>query len=184
MTFSPDGKNLASGLQDGNIRLWTVSSGEKIHSFTGHTNSVVSLSFNQNGELLISGSTDHTLRVWNVVKGIELRSFSGHTNSVLNTMFSQNEQTIVSGSSDGILHQWNCQPYNLFFQDRKPTALYKKFMKGVLFFWENDQNLKSTKPANYRIKQINCKDLNTLKHPPELEQNKFEQILYWAKKNL
>ena len=37
VVFSPDGKFVASGGNDNNIRLWDVASGEQLQEFTGHT---------------------------------------------------------------------------------------------------------------------------------------------------
>jgi len=37
VTFSPDGKIIASGSKDDTIKLWSVSSGELIRTFKGNT---------------------------------------------------------------------------------------------------------------------------------------------------
>ena len=65
MVFSPNGQHLASGSGDNTIGVWRVSSGERIKTFIGHSNTVTSVIFSQNGEWLVSGSRDKTISVWN-----------------------------------------------------------------------------------------------------------------------
>jgi WD40 repeat protein len=36
VVFSPDGKLLASGSQDYTVKLWIVSEGKLLHTFSGH----------------------------------------------------------------------------------------------------------------------------------------------------
>ena len=64
MSFSPDGATLTSGSGYGTVRLWDVSSGETLRTFTGHTGSVNSVSFSPDGETLASGSADGTILFW------------------------------------------------------------------------------------------------------------------------
>ena len=64
VTYSPDGKKLASGSYDGTVRIWDVGRGECERTLTGHTNWVLSVTYSPDGKKLASGSKDGTVRIW------------------------------------------------------------------------------------------------------------------------
>ena len=66
VAFTRDGKVLASGSQDGTVRLWEVSTGRQLRVIAGHRASISSLGFSPDNQLLASGSLDATALVWDV----------------------------------------------------------------------------------------------------------------------
>ena len=99
VAFSPDGKILASGSEDGTIKLWDVAMGEEIHTLVGHTLYVTSVAFDPDGTIIASGSFDKTIKLWDVATGEEIRTLTGHSKYVVSVAFSPDGKVLASASS-------------------------------------------------------------------------------------
>jgi WD40 repeat protein len=66
VTFSPDGRRLASASYDNTIKFWDSASGHLLRTLTGHSNIVTSVAFSPDGRTLASGSEDKTIKLWDV----------------------------------------------------------------------------------------------------------------------
>ncbi|MGH8002060.1 MAG: WD40 repeat domain-containing protein, partial [Brasilonema sp.] len=64
VSFSPDGKILASASNDNTVKLWNSATGKEINTLTGHTNGVWGVSFSRDGKILASASYDNTVKLW------------------------------------------------------------------------------------------------------------------------
>jgi WD40 repeat protein len=73
VAFSPDGRTLALGSEDGEIRLWEMPEGRERAVLRGHTGSVWGLAFSPDGKQLATGGQDGRLVLWDPVAGTESR---------------------------------------------------------------------------------------------------------------
>lgn len=106
ITFSPDGKTLASGSADKTVKLWQVSDGMLLNTFTQHTSIVSSVAFSPDGSILASGSWDNNVILRRVSDGVDIRSLPGHTDSVDCVAFSPDGSILASGSNDSTIEVW------------------------------------------------------------------------------
>jgi len=67
IAVDPSGEVVAAGsLDDFDIHIWSVQTGQLLDQLSGHEGPVSSLAFAPNGGALVSGSWDRTVRIWSV----------------------------------------------------------------------------------------------------------------------
>ena len=64
VTFSADGRLLATASSDETARLWDPATGEHLRTLVGHTNEVSGVAFSPDGRLLATASRDKTAGLW------------------------------------------------------------------------------------------------------------------------
>ena len=65
IAISPDGTQLATGGDDGFVRIWEAASMKLLRATRAHDAEVYSVAFSSNNNLLASAGLDGTVRVWN-----------------------------------------------------------------------------------------------------------------------
>ncbi|MBI3966290.1 MAG: protein kinase [Chloroflexi bacterium] len=109
VTYSTDGRWLASGSKDQSVRLWDTATGETVRVLEGHTNRVGAVAFSPNGRWLASGSYDRTIRIWDPVSGLLARTLPSHERSVYSVAFDPTGRRLASGSEDGRIRLWDVE---------------------------------------------------------------------------
>jgi WD40 repeat protein len=66
VSFSPDGKTLASASADRTAKLWDAASGKVTATLRGHASRVSAAVFSPDGRTLATAGDDTIIRLWDV----------------------------------------------------------------------------------------------------------------------
>ncbi|CAG5115663.1 unnamed protein product, partial [Candidula unifasciata] len=72
ISYSFNGKHLASASLDGDIKIWAAEKGSQVGNVRGHSGPINKLTFSPAGTELITASDDHQIKVWSGDLGIPL----------------------------------------------------------------------------------------------------------------
>jgi WD40 repeat protein len=102
ITFSPDGKFLASAGDVQTVILWEVETRTQLRRLKGHIRRVTGLAFSPDSKRLASSSLDMTVRVWDPVTGQETMALRGDTRFTGGLVFSPDNRQLVASSVNGV----------------------------------------------------------------------------------
>jgi WD40 repeat protein len=104
MTFSSDGRFLASVGEDATVMMWAMPSGEKIATFKQES-AIDALAMRQDSRYLAYGDKGGTVTVRELINGEVIASLP-HQKAVRTMTFIPHSDMLVTGSDDGIVRIW------------------------------------------------------------------------------
>ncbi|WP_392532775.1 NB-ARC domain-containing protein [Nostoc sp. C117] len=107
VAFSPDGKLLATGDTNNQIRLYQVADGKQLLVCVGHTDWLWSVAFSSDGQMLASGSQDQTVKLWDTNTGQCLTTLYGHKGGIWSVAFCPQSHILASGGQDQTVKLWD-----------------------------------------------------------------------------
>ncbi|KAJ1185404.1 hypothetical protein NDU88_002197 [Pleurodeles waltl] len=113
--FGQDQLLLATGLNNGRIKIWDVYTGKLLLNLMDHTEVVRDLTFAPDGSLiLVSASRDKTLRVWDLKDdGNMMKVLRGHQNWVYCCAFSPDSSILCSVGAGKAVFLWDMDKYTM-----------------------------------------------------------------------
>src|SRR5262249_56371026 len=94
VAYRPGGKMLATGSDDGTVKLWDLYSGRELLSYTRHSEGVRALAFTRDGKMIASAGADRIVRIWDPDSGKDIKTLTGHNNSTVTVPFNPHPTTL------------------------------------------------------------------------------------------
>lgn len=111
ISFSPHGKILVSGGDDGKIKIASYKNGVEDQGLLGEysdwVGGVNALAFSHDGKIVASGGDDGKVKLWDVKNKTQIGELPGHDKPVMSVSFSPNKKLLASGSKDKTVRIWH-----------------------------------------------------------------------------
>jgi WD40 repeat protein/uncharacterized caspase-like protein len=157
VTYSPDGRILASASEDRSVKLWDVATRREIRTLMGHSDRVESVAFSPDGKLVASSGDDGRVVVWEVVTGIRVHLYAQSV-PIPSIAFSPNGRYLAAWSSEIRIWDVNTWKDVLVIQGNSKLAgmieLAKGQVKTPLAFSPDSTKLAAVNSDQLRVYEV------------------------------
>ena len=107
VAFTPDGNWLASGCNDGIVKIWQVNTAHCLQSFRAHRGLIFKVLFHPTQPLLISAGSDGTTRIWDISAFRCLYTLTGHAKAISDLLYTPSGEQLLSCGRDQTIKLWH-----------------------------------------------------------------------------
>jgi len=109
MTFSPDGRLLASSSGDKTVQLRDTATGTNQRTLATRSYGVYSATFSPDSKWFVSGGRENTIRLWEVASGRQVQTLDPNGGFVNALAFSIDSKLLASGNLSGGIDLWEAE---------------------------------------------------------------------------
>jgi eukaryotic-like serine/threonine-protein kinase len=107
VSYSPDGKWLATAGEDRVARIFDANTRAELAVLTTHRDQVGDVEFSPDGSLLVTASSDGTAKLWQAGSWEEITTLAGHKEGIWCATFAVDGRTIATGGEENFLKFWH-----------------------------------------------------------------------------
>lgn len=111
LSYAPDGQNVATGGDDGKVKVWNTTSGFCFVTFSEHSAAISVVEFAKQGQVLFSASLDGTVRAFDLIRYRNFRTFTSPTPVQFSSLaVDPSGEVVAAGSADSFeIFLWSVQ---------------------------------------------------------------------------
>lgn len=115
ISYSHDGQFIATGGQDGKLKIWNAVSGFCFVTFTEHSSSISAVEFSKQGQVVFTASFDGTIRAFDLIRYRNFRTFTSPKPVQFSSLaIDPSGEVVCAGSIDSFeVFVWSVQSGNL-----------------------------------------------------------------------
>lgn len=107
VAFHPSRPLVATGHDDGVIRLWEIGQSDPIAELAEHELPVSALAFHADGVRLASAGEDRVIKIWDIATGRQIVAMTGHTDRIPAITWQPGSECLVSVGWDATARVWD-----------------------------------------------------------------------------
>ncbi|MEG4293087.1 hypothetical protein QUB76_30310, partial [Microcoleus sp. D2B6] len=164
ISFSPDGKFIASSSKDKTVKLWNRDGSEKKPALQGkYRYEFTSVAFSPDSQIIAAGNKDNKIYLWRM-NGTLITTLMGHTDWATNIRFSPDGKTIVSGSRDNSVRLWKIDGTQI-----KKLEWHNSTVNIVRFSHDGQTIASASEDGTIKLWSLEGKKLQTINTPGVLD---------------
>ena len=141
--FSPDGSQIVTADDNGNVDIYNVSTLKKVTTLNAGEANALTAGFGAAGQRIVAGYSSGTTTVWDVATKTPLTVLANGAGEVNAAQFSNSGNEVLTGSQDGTIRVWYAQPRELRTQfislpDSTPDPMMVAGYLGNKIISQND----------------------------------------------
>ncbi|KAF7320212.1 Small nucleolar ribonucleoprotein complex subunit [Mycena kentingensis (nom. inval.)] len=111
LAYAPDGQTIATGGDDGKVKVWSTHSGFCFITFTEHTAPSSAVAFAKHGSVLFSASLDGTVRAYDLVRYRNFHTFTSPSPVQFSAIaVDPSGEVVAAGSTESLkVFMWSVQ---------------------------------------------------------------------------
>ncbi|KAI5123252.1 hypothetical protein M0805_001341 [Coniferiporia weirii] len=111
LSYTSDGQHVATGGDDGKVKVWNTSSGFCFVTFSEHSAAVSAVEFAKQGQVLFTASLDGTVRAFDLIRYRNFRTFTSPSPIQFSALaVDPSGEVVAAGSTDSFqIFMWSVQ---------------------------------------------------------------------------
>lgn len=151
VSFSPDGKHLASGSGDTTVRFWDINTQTPYHTCQGHKNWVLCIAWSPDSSKLASACKDGKIMLWDPKTGNQIgKTMMGHKQWITSLSWEPYHRNpecrlFASSSKDSDIRIWDsilCKTVLTISGHTKSVTVVKWGGTGLIYSASQDRTIK------------------------------------------